>query len=106
MTEQEAREQLKCDMGLITFNPSNGEIIPVENLSELNRATYEADKVAITALEKQIPKKSVKDSSEERTHYKCECGYIFYTKYSNGYKMGNTPDYCERCGQKLDWSGI
>lgn len=51
MTEQEAIEQLKCDMGLITFNPDNGENISVECLNDLNRATYEADKIAISALE-------------------------------------------------------
>lgn len=57
--------------------------------------------VAIQALEKQIPKKVVKDG---KWSYKCpccgecaetDCGDDFYD-----YRL----DYCNGCGQKLDWS--
>ena len=61
----------------------------------------EALGLAIQALEKQIPKKVVKD---EKWSYKCpccgecaetDCGDAFYD-----YRL----DYCNGCGQKLDWS--
>ena len=57
--------------------------------------------MAIQALEKQIPKKAVKDG---KWSYKCpccgecaetDCGDAFYD-----YRL----DYCNGCGQKLDWS--
>ncbi len=56
------------------------------------------------AREKQTPRKPVEDRCAEHTHYKCKCGHIFCTKYSDGCRMGNTPDYCEKCGQAIDWS--
>ena len=55
----------------------------------------------VQALEKQIPKKVVKDG---KWSYKCpccgecaetDCGDAFYD-----YRL----DYCNGCGQKLDWS--
>lgn len=61
----------------------------------------EAMRMAIQALEKQIPKKVVK---EGKCIYKCpccgecaetDCGDVFYD-----YQL----DYCNGCGQKLDWS--
>lgn len=55
------------------------------------------------ALEKQIPKKPVEQETDEKTHYKCECGYIMLTVYADGYRLGNQPKYCEKCGQKIDW---
>lgn len=56
------------------------------------------------ALEKQIPKMPVEQATDEKTHYKCECGYIMLTVYASGYRLGNQPKYCHKCGQKLDWS--
>ena len=61
----------------------------------------EAFNMAINALEKQIQKKVVKDG---KWSYKCpccgecaetDCGDAFYD-----YRL----DYCNGCGQKLDWS--
>ena len=61
----------------------------------------EALGIAIQALEKQIQKKVVKDG---KWSYKCpccgecaetDCGDAFYD-----YRL----DYCNGCGQKLDWS--
>ena len=70
-----------------------GGIIPQKRAEALD--------VAIQALEKQIPKKVVKDG---KWSYKCpccgecaetDCGDAFYD-----YRL----DYCNGCGQKLDWS--
>lgn len=58
---------------------------------------------AISALEKQMPKKPIEQSTDEKTHYKCICGSIQKTVYKGGYRMGAERDYCDRCGQRLDW---
>lgn len=56
--------------------------------------------VAIEALEKQIPKKSIKVEKKYWSNYNCpNCERI----------LGNTvavyeTNYCDICGQKLDWS--
>ena len=56
--------------------------------------------VVIPALEKQIPKKPAYRLT--RSHYKVHdcpnCGQHF------GFR--NDVNYCENCGQKIDWSEI
>lgn len=61
--------------------------------------------IAISAIEKQIPKKPL---NVEKHYYKCPCckqdlgvsdDDIFV--YENP-----TPMYCSKCGQALDWSDI
>lgn len=57
------------------------------------------------AVEKQKPKKPSESSCSEKTHYRCpNCGYIPLTVYANGYRLGNKPDFCEKCGKAIDWS--
>ena len=58
------------------------------------------------ALKKQIPMKPIEDSCAEKTNYVCSCGWIPITVWEDGYRLGNTPKYCERCGQELDWSEL
>ena len=76
MTEQEAIEML-------TLNDEMQKKLP--NLKE----AYE---VAVKALEKQIPK----EPDEDDTDFYCPC---CERKYLNIYD-----NYCEDCGQKIDWS--
>lgn len=59
----------------------------------------------IEGLEKQIAKKVIKQSTDEKTHYKCNCGYIFKTVYNDGTTQThlNIGNYCHKCGQKLNW---
>lgn len=71
-----------------------------------NEYLYNALLDAIESMEMDVAMKPIEDSCEEKTHYKCKCGYIFLTKYSDGHRMGNKPNYCERCGQAIDWSHI
>lgn len=82
--ETEAIECLKSN------KPTSGYVMLQESID-----------MAIQALEKQIPKKPVKDG---KWSYKCpccggnaetDCGDNFYD-----YRL----DYCNGCGQKLDWS--
>ena len=68
-----------------------------------NGEQKEALKVAIQALEKQIPKKAV---NYDKHYYKCPCcnedleiddDMLFV--YDE-----EPPKFCIKCGQKLDWS--
>lgn len=57
--------------------------------------------IAIQALEKQIPKKVVKDG---KLSYKCPCcGESAKTETGDSF-IDYRLDYCDGCGQKLDWS--
>lgn len=57
------------------------------------------------AADKQKAKKPSEQSCEEKTLFKCRnCGYIMKTKYSDGPVFGHIQNYCEQCGQKMDWS--
>ena len=57
------------------------------------------------AVEKQKIKKPEEQSCSEKTHYKCpDCGFIMLTEYEDGYRLGNQPAFCERCGKHIDWS--
>lgn len=63
--------------------------------------TMEAIGMAIQALEKQIPKKVVKDG---KLSYKCPCcGESAKTETGDSF-IDYRLDYCDGCGQKLDWS--
>ena len=93
MKESEAIEKLKNMRLFMQITDKNSEHKFAED-------DYKANKIAIQALEKQIPKKVVK---EGKWIYKCpccgecaetDCGDAFYD-----YRL----DYCNGCGQKLDW---
>lgn len=57
--------------------------------------------MAIQALEKQILKKVVKESKWDCV---CPCcGGSAYTDCEDGF-YNYSLDYCNNCGQKLDWS--
>ena len=55
--------------------------------------TIEVFELAISALEKQIPKKVTKSACPS-------CNRIFLFRHSEKRKG----DYCDNCGQALDWS--
>lgn len=54
----------------------------------------EAIRFAISAIEKQIPKKP--DFTEDKEFALCPC--------CNGNGLADKQKYCDNCGQKLDWS--
>ena len=60
---------------------------------EQEEYTIEAYSVALDALEKQIPKKVTKSVCPS-------CNRIFLFRHSEKRKG----DYCDNCGQALDWS--
>lgn len=59
-----------------------------------NGERIESTKIAILALEKQIPKKP--DFTEDKEFALCPC--------CNGNGLADKQEYCDNCGQKLDWS--
>lgn len=80
MTPEEAISIMKCAIG------------------EFEWKYAEAFEVAIEALEKQVPKKPLKNPKEfyGRNLYSCPaCNY--------GYFLGGNK-FCYHCGQKFDWS--
>ena len=75
-----------------TFSVSVGNTRHFGPGSQLNKDVSTAIDLAIQALEKQIPKK-VDGEYDEKTCTVCDQDILSY--YAN---------YCENCGQKLDWS--
>ena len=58
---------------------------------------------AISALEKQIPKRC--DIREDGYAYRCPlCGWWFNDSVDDMIYLGVEPKFCSRCGQALDWS--
>lgn len=57
-------------------------------------------------LEKQVAKKPIQQSTDEKTHHKCVCGTILRTDYTDGIRQGYIPANCSHCGQKLDRSEV
>ena len=92
MTESEAIKELH-------------EIRPRGGIIPQKRA--EAIDMAINALEKQIPKKPIFqfNLSDTVSRFECKCGNIIKVRHDIGI-MDNkdAPNYCDNCGQKLDWS--
>ena len=65
-----------------------------------------AIEMAIQALEKQIPKKPIFDfnSSDTLSKFHCDCGKSIWVHHDIGTMDNNdAPNYCDNCGQKLDF---
>ncbi len=60
-----------------------------------------------TAIEKQIPKKPIFDYnlSDTLSKFHCECGNAIKVSHDVGIMdNNNAPNYCSKCGCRLDWS--
>ena len=67
----------------------------------------EALGLAIQALEKQIPKKPIfgYNLSDTLSVFHCECGNTIKVSHDIGImNNNNAPNYCSKCGCRLDWS--
>lgn len=63
--------------------------------------------LVLNVLRKAIQRKPKEKGCAEKTHYYCpNCGFIPLTIYADGYHLGNKPNYCERCGQAIDWTEV
>ena len=61
----------------------------------------------VQALEKQIPKKPIfnHNLSDTLSLFHCECGNAIKVSHDIGImNNNNAPNYCSRCGCRLDWS--
>lgn len=88
MTNQEAINDLKVILSEITECE--------ESICYVTDIDVEPLRLAIKALEKQIPKKPVYGAA----NIKCpNCGATLLY-YFHSFKI----DYCDECGQRLDWS--
>ena len=76
-------------------NEKTIEILKAEYLGDSENMKI-AKRIAISALEKQIPKKP--HEIYEKLNIKwCKCGCYLG-------ELKNEQNYCKKCGQALDWS--
>ena len=86
----------------------------VQNLSEnayINMCSVEEMNIAIKALEKQIPKKLIIDNRNchyvDYKDYICPCcEKRIITKIDGDFLAGRKQNYCDECGQAINWSDI
>jgi hypothetical protein len=93
MTENEAVEAMQFDLKI------GGEIH--------SQVLRDAVDVAIQALEKQIPKRPIfnHNLSDTLSLFHCECGNAIKVSHDIGImNNNNAPNYCSKCGCRLDWS--
>lgn len=93
MTENEAIEAMQFDLKV------GGEIH--------SQVLRDAVDVAIQALEKQIPKRPIfnHNLSDTLSLFHCECGNTIKVSHDIGIMdNSNAPNYCSKCGCRLDWS--
>lgn len=100
MKENEAIEKLK-NMRLYM------QITDKNNDCKFTKDDYKANETAIQALEKQIPKKPIfnHNLSDTLSLFHCECGNAIKVSHDIGIMdNNNAPNYCSKCGCRLDWS--
>lgn len=85
--------------------------IEIHSRKEKNFAVYitEALYKAIKALEKQIPKKPIKETAKliDFQEFYCPCcKNKIISKMDGEWLAGRLQKYCDECGQALDWSEL
>lgn len=85
----------------------------IEQLERVSRSmasvgeTEDYTEVAINALEKQMPMKPIfnHNLSDTLSLFHCECGNTIKVSHDIGIMdNNNAPNYCSKCGCRLDWS--
>lgn len=94
MKIEKAIEALKMENELMQFDPMTGENYPIELQNQDNQDLYNANLVAISALEKQMARSPVN---------RCATFLIAECPRCNG-TVSFHHKHCHWCGQKLDWS--
>lgn len=95
MTENEAIREVRFNMSTIGLS------------DKAAKRVVEARNMAIKALEKQIPKKPIfnHNLSDTLSVFHCECGNAIKVSHDVGIMdNNNAPNYCSKCGCRLDWS--
>nr|DAV18924.1 MAG TPA: zinc-ribbon containing domain protein [Bacteriophage sp.] len=105
MTESEAIEKLKayieCESKRSSIEGCNDGCIDCElaYLQGTSKEHIESVKIAIQALEKQMPKKPIKSEKQVVRYVN-----TYYCPICNlGITGTNIAKWCYHCGQKLDW---
>ena len=110
---KKAIDALKMDNDLMEFDPNTGEERPIEFQNELNQCVFKANFLAISALEKQIPKKPIKEEKQYSEDYGfngdilCPVCNNYIGYYTEAMCKPEYMQYCNECGQRIDddWSG-
>lgn len=100
MKENEAIEKLKNMRLYMQIEDENNDCKFTED-------DYKANEMAIQALEKQIPMKPIfnHNLSDTLSLFHCECGNAIKVSHDIGImNNNNVPNYCSKCGCRLDWS--
>lgn len=100
MTESEAIEKLKNMQLFMQIEDENND-------HKFTEDDYKSNEMAIQALEKQIAKKPIFDYnlSDTLSKFHCECGNTIKVSHDVGIMdNNNAPNYCSKCGCRLDWS--
>lgn len=101
MTEKQAIERLKCMKLFMQINDKDNE-------SKFLDEDYEANAMAIEALEKQIPQKVIRKDIREYARFYCPNNHFMFEEHCKIFDLNkhdfSKSGYCECCGQKLDWS--
>ena len=74
---------------------------------EKQEITKKVLEIGVKALEKQIPKKPIfnHNLSDTLSVFYCECGNTIKVSHDVGImNNNNAPNYCSKCGCRLDWS--
>ena len=95
MTASEAIKEVRFNMSKIGLKENSVKRV------------VKARDLAIKALEKQIPKKPIfnHNLSDTLSVFHCECGNKIKVSHDIGImNNNNAPNYCSKCGCRLDWS--
>lgn len=71
------------------------------------RIQFKMIRFALECVKKNIPKKPIfnYNSSDTISKFNCECGNTIKVSHNAGTMDNNdAPNYCDKCGQRLDWS--
>jgi len=101
MTNEEAVKCLNSDYG--KYDCNDCRFYTIDESSPYKKCTNaEVYKIAIEAIKKQIPMKP----DGKYTTCKCPvCGRRVRSGLGSS-SYGRRDNFCQKCGQKLDWEGI
>lgn len=91
MTLQEAIERLRCMRLFMEINDKDNE-------SKFLEEDYEANSMAISALEKQIPMEVIEDGYDEDDDLRCPICEAYVGSNEDGLYGAK---YCSKCGQRI-----
>jgi len=102
MKIEKAIEVLKMENELMQFNVLTGDIEHIEFQNQDNKDLYNANLIAIKALEKQTPKEVICDYG--LNEIRCpRCNIIFCACEEDETEDMYYAPYCYKCGQRLNW---